>query len=93
MPTKRLRFLLIYMLPFLHLCACMIIALARLESGWGYLLFVDAPASILILAESYNWDHPLILFGVFGTLWWYLLSRAAEIFGTSVLTAIRKSRA
>ena len=90
--TRRARFLLVHLLPFLHLCACIIIALARLESGWEYMMFVDGPTSVLIVAESYNWDHPLVLFGIIGTLWWYLLSRGAEIVGIKVLTAIRKHR-
>jgi hypothetical protein len=56
------------------------------------MMFVDLPASVLIVAEAYNFDHPLILFGIFGTLWWYLLSRGVEIIGARVFTAIRIHR-
>ena len=88
----RARSFLIYLLPILHLCACLIIAVAGLESGWRYMMFADLPASVLIMAEAYNFDHPLILFGIFGTLWWYLLSRGVEIVGTRVIAAARKHR-
>jgi hypothetical protein len=59
---------------------------ARIESGWQFMLMIDAPASVLIVALIYNFNHPLILFGVVGTTWWYLLSRAAEM----VIDRIRK---
>lgn len=45
--------------------------------------------SVIIVATGYNFDHPLVLFGTLGTLWWYLLSRAVE---KTVLTARRKQR-
>ena len=35
--------------------------------------------SVIILTISYDFNHPLIVFGILGTLWWYLLSRAAEM--------------
>ena len=35
---------------------------------------VDVPASILVIAMLYDFDHPLILFGAIATLWWFLLS-------------------
>jgi hypothetical protein len=92
MTKLKVRSFLIYILPILHLCACLIIAVARLESGWGYMMIVDLPASVLIMAEAYNFDHPLILFGIFGTLWWYLLSRGFEIVSTRVIAIVRKHR-
>jgi hypothetical protein len=73
-PGKRIS--LIYLAPFLHLCACLIIAVLRLESGWHYMTIVDVPASTVVIAMLYDFDHPLILFGVIGTLWWFLLSLA-----------------
>jgi len=91
MSTKRL--FLLHLLPFLHLCACFAIALARLDSGWQYLTMIDAPASVLVIALIYNFNHPLILFGIVGTVWWYLLSRAAEMIGSRVFATIRNRRA
>jgi hypothetical protein len=43
------------------------------------MIFIDVPASVLAIALLYNFDHPLIVFGIIGTPWWYVLSRAAEI--------------
>jgi hypothetical protein len=53
-------------------------------AGWQYLTVADAPASALIIALLYNFDHPLILFGVIGTLWWYLLSIVAAFFWSRI---------
>jgi len=47
--------------------------------GWGYLLMIDIPMSVIIGAIAYSFQHPLILFGTLGTLWWYFLSRLAEM--------------
>lgn len=90
--TSRKRFLLVHLLPFVHLCACLTITLAPLESGWQYLIIVDAPASVLIVTLIYSFDHPLIVFGTVGTLWWYLLSRGAEIWGTRLFATVRNRR-
>lgn len=65
-------------MPSLHLCACFVFALAHLGSAWGYMPSVDFPMSLIILFISYSFDHPLLLFGTLGTLWWYLLSRVVE---------------
>lgn len=94
MDSKKTRrhFVLVHLLPFLHFGACVIIAVAHLDSGWEYLGLIDVPASILIVALIYNFDHPLFLFGVIGTLWWYLLSRGAEIIIVSVSEAIQNLR-
>lgn len=83
---------LIYLLPLLHLCACITIVLANVDRGWEYLGLIDFPASVLALAIAFNFDHPLLLFGVIGTLWWYFLSRAAEVMGTRLLNLIQKRR-
>jgi hypothetical protein len=60
--TSRIRFLLVHLQPFVHLCACLTITLAPLESGWQYLIIVDAPASVLIVTLIYSFDHPVIVF-------------------------------
>lgn len=90
--VKGRRILLLHLLPFLHICTCFVIALAHLESGWGYLVVVDIPMSVIVIAISYSFDHPLLLFGTLGTLWWYLLSRAAEMIGSRVFAAMRNRR-
>lgn len=65
----------IYFLPALHLCGCIVIAFGHFQSGWEYLTFyIDYPISIFITSLLYSFDHPLVLFGIIGTLWWSLLS-------------------
>jgi hypothetical protein len=39
------------------------------------MVYVDFPLSFLLLGLARRFDNGLIVFGVFGTLWWYLLSR------------------
>jgi hypothetical protein len=85
------RLLLVCLMPVLHLCACLAVAVIHLESAWKYLLVIDIPMSVVIVAISYNFDHPLLLFGTLGTLWWYLLSRAVDMIATRVETN-RRSR-
>ena len=62
------RVVLITFLPFLHISACLIVELAKLESGWMYVSIADFPASVIAMAVRYNWDHPIALFGTIGTL-------------------------
>jgi len=44
------------------------------------MVLVDAPMSVVIIAISYNFDHPLLLFGTLGTLWWFVESRSRDVF-------------
>jgi hypothetical protein len=81
-----------HVLPLLHILVCLVIAGARIESGWEFLMVADLPASALFLSIIYNFDHPLILFGIFGTLWWYLLSRVVEIVVVKPIIAARRKR-
>lgn len=74
---QRKRAVLIALLPTLHLAACLIVAIAKVTSGWMYISMVDFPASAFAMALSYNWDHPLVLFGAIGTFWWLMLSVGA----------------
>jgi hypothetical protein len=82
----------VHVLPLVHLCSCLVIAAAHLDSAWGYMLWIDAPASAFILALAYNHDRPLILFGIIGTLWWYLLSFAAVFCWIRLSAGIRNRR-
>jgi hypothetical protein len=72
MPAKNVT--LIRLLPLLHAFAC-----AALLGPWPDLgalfMIIDFPASILILTFAWRYDVQLVfVFGVFGTLWWFLLS-------------------
>jgi len=89
MPGRTHRIGLIHLLPLLHLCACFVAAFGRLSSGWEYLTYMDFPVSVLVLSASYSFDHPFILFGAIGTLWWYLLSRLGEIWITRLICYMR----
>jgi hypothetical protein len=66
--------LLCYLLPALHLFACVWIQVAGVISGWEHLITIDFPFSIILVGLTWRFDHPLLWFGVLGTLWWYLLS-------------------
>ena len=84
--------LFIHLLPVLHLGACSTISLAGIQSGWQYLTMIDAPASVFVIAMSYNYDHPLVLFAVIGTLWWYLVSLVISFCWVRVSVALRNRR-
>lgn len=73
MPMLKSDFIVIRLLPVIHLCACIAITVARLD-GWGFMFVVDLPFSILVAALPwYNVPLPWA-FGTLGTLWWYVLS-------------------
>jgi hypothetical protein len=78
----------IYLLPALHFAACLVIVVLRLSSGWEFLLKVDYPMSVVIITAIFSFDHPFIVFGTLGTLWWYILSRAAFM----LVAVLRRSR-
>ena len=88
-PVQVMRQPQVYILPLVHLGACLAFGLLRVDSAWQYMAPIDVPASVFILALSYNYDHPVILFGAIGTLWWYLLSMALWVLGARVLGSFR----
>jgi hypothetical protein len=65
-------------LPALHLalCAATKLGLLASEGSWGWFLvfLVDFPFSIALLPLLKIAD-PLLVFGILGTAWWYLISR------------------
>jgi hypothetical protein len=76
----------IYFLPILHFCACLMSTLRYFVPGlrylvviWDFVMRADFPVSLLAYALTPKYA-PLaaIWIVVAGTLWWYLLSRAAE---------------
>lgn len=62
-----------YLLPLAHLCACFVIAIAKIESGWVQMIKIDFPFSLVLIGLTYAKDFPLLWFGVLGTLWWFFL--------------------
>lgn len=70
---------LVYLLPLAHLCACIAIKVADLESGVHYLIYVDFPLSLLLVVLGWRRDNFLLWFSTLGTLWWYFLSYVAQL--------------
>jgi hypothetical protein len=73
----------VWVLPVAHLSLCVTAQLGvfppRNEWGPWFIVFaVDFPASIL--AGHLDAVPPILAYGAVGTLWWYLLSRAALAF-------------
>lgn len=64
-------------LPLLHLGACATIALANLQSGVHYMIYVDFPFSLILVMLGWRNDNFLSWFATLGTMWWYLLSWVA----------------
>ncbi len=80
MSFSRTRFLLVHLLPFVHLCACIVLGVLNVESGAEIIGHADFPFTILIAPLVFWSRHPLVWFAILGTLWWYLLSRGVEHF-------------
>jgi len=79
MSGSRTRSLLVYLLPLVHLCACVVIGLMNLESGAEYIGHADLPFTILIAPLVFWSSHPIVWFAILGTLWWYFVSRVLEL--------------
>jgi hypothetical protein len=66
----------VLVLPALHLCLCLAVALGLLPSSewsnWFIVFLVDFPVSILFLMMDPI--PPIVSFGLLGTAWWYVLS-------------------
>jgi hypothetical protein len=74
---KHSRWVFLLPLPLLHFGACATIALANLESGVQYIIYVDFPFSLILVMLGWRNDNFLFWFATLGTLWWYLLSWVA----------------
>jgi len=66
------------LLPLFHLCACIMIRFASLESGVHYLILVDFPFSLVLVVLGWPRDNFLLWFSTLGTLWWYFLSHMTQ---------------
>jgi hypothetical protein len=86
----------IYFLPILHFCACLMSTLRYFVPGlqylvviWDFVMHADFPISLLAHALTPTYA-PLaaIWIVVAGTLWWYLLSLAAEF----AINKLKRSR-
>jgi hypothetical protein len=90
---SRWRLFAILILPLLHLCVCMVVAHVGPNVNLEPIIIIDAPFSLFVLLLM-GWDspHPLIWFGVLGTLWWYLLARFVELETGRLMRYLRKYR-
>jgi hypothetical protein len=76
----------IYFLPILHFCACLMSTLRYFVPGlqylvaiWEFVVHADFPVPLVAYALGPHYGVlGAIWIVVAGTLWWYLLSRAAE---------------
>ena len=63
-------------LPALHLVLCFVtdFTISDESGGWKWFLvgLVDYPASSIL--KQIGFLDPFLTFGIFGTLWWYLIS-------------------
>ena len=57
-----------------HFGACVAIWIGNIETGWQKLIVADFPFSIMMVGLMYRKDNPLLIFGILGTIWWYVLS-------------------
>jgi hypothetical protein len=65
----------LFIFPFLHICVCVATAFSRPVVDLEPLTMIDAPFSFFIIAlMGWNTHHPLIWFGILGSVWWYLLA-------------------
>jgi len=86
-PKSTKRSFLVYVLPLVHLGACLISMVGHVIPSLQYLgiiwvgvMLVDLPVSAIAYALA--WKHgtvATIWVVVVGTLWWYLLSRGAGL--------------
>ena len=68
----------LWVLPAIHLAACLAIWIAHIESGVHYLIYADFPLSFLIVILGWRNDAFLLLFAVIGTAWWYAIGYFGE---------------
>ncbi len=83
----------LFILPFLHLCACLIIAFVDPNVGLEPIIVIDTPFSFLVMAlGGLDSPHLLIWFGILGTLWWYLVARFVELEARKLILFLKARR-
>ena len=67
-------------MPTLHLALCILVQLNPSEGSWTWFpfLFVDFPYSLLALLLGHIVPSGFVVFGLFGTLWWYFVGVVAR---------------
>jgi hypothetical protein len=76
---------LIYLLPSVHLGACLAMWLSEYRNLEPMIL-IDFPFSFLAVGAAYQGVNPWIILGIVGTLWWYFISRFIRWIAIGVTT-------
>ena len=68
-------------LPALHMVACVVVQFGPSEGSWQWFpfFFIDFPISIFLMFLG-NILPGFVVFGIFGTLWWYLINASIWYF-------------
>ena len=83
----------VLVLPALYLCLCVGVSVLSLEGSWGWFVpFLTAFPFSVVLLPALNVLPPLVVFGVFGTLWWCLLSWLILLLSRRAMRFFRGSR-
>jgi hypothetical protein len=69
-------FYLTFAVPLIHVLLCVAIEALEVDGGWIFLAWIDFPIGLFLFGEVFQAGRPLFWFGIFGTLWWYLVSWA-----------------
>ena len=95
MPWIEKRSLGVFVLPAIYLGLCIAVALQIVpaEGSWGWLLPFPAafPFSIVLLPLTKALP-PLLTFGIFGTLWWFLISKMIAAAISRIVARMRHAR-
>src|SRR5262249_15622701 len=86
---RRVRKILLGVLPSLHLLACLAIWVTQSQTALDYLVILDLPMSAFFIPFANDIHHPLLLYAVFGTLWWFFLGLVFELIGGGMLDVIK----
>ena len=73
-PMKPLDTVCLYVLPVVHLTACITIWIGEVGSGVHYLIYFDFPISLIAVMLGWRNDDFLVWFSTLGTIWWFGLS-------------------
>jgi hypothetical protein len=67
---------------------------SKAEGSWRWfpVFIADIPFSILLMFAGYLIPHPLVVFGIGGTLWWYFLSAALAFFVRKLVATLHERK-
>jgi hypothetical protein len=85
----------VFLAPTIYLALCVAVGLRIVpsEGSWGWFLpFLAAFPFSLALLPLTNVIGPFLTFGIFGTLWWLLLSKVIGFIITRIAARIGRAR-